>query len=228
MSKYSRRQFTVNPADWKLIAPSDAMLEGVSRWIVDNVSDDLPLPKLLRKLADQLDEHVLSCTICDATFSNARVDAKFCSKACYTKHHHAGHKYCSRCERVLPKSEYRVNSRNPSGLQGWCRPCTSDYHKFYRRETEAGRENRRKHRANVRVKKASPVWRDKAKIRAVYVERDRLIAETGDSYHVDHTIPLNGRNEITGEYNVCGLHVHNNLKPISADDNIDKSGWFTV
>lgn len=202
------------------------MLDGVSKWIVDNVSDDLTLPKLLRQLANQLEEYKLNCDICDAVFSHRRSDARFCSLACRQRHYMVDHKRCKRCERVLPRIEFRVAKKEPCGLQKWCTPCMREYQRIYLRDTEVGRKNRKKNRSHERVRKASPIWRDKAKIRAVYTERDRLIKETGIEHHVDHDIPLNGIDKATGEHNVCGLHVHNNLKPIPANDNVNKGGWY--
>ena len=214
-------EFDVPPKEWELTRRSEAMLDGVSRWIVDNINDDLPLPELLRKLAKRLEEYVLSCDVCGSVYSHRRSDARFCSLACRSKHYYVDHKRCKRCERVLPKTEFRVCTGNASGLQFWCRPCTREYQRVYRRETEVGRRNKKKHRNQIRNSKSSPIWRDRAKIRAIYAERDRLIKETGIEHHVDHEIPLNGTD-------VCGLHVHNNLKPITADENIRKGSWFTT
>ena len=60
--------------------------------------------------------------------------------------------------------------------------------------------------------KATPAWVDLAAVSAVYSESVRLFRETGVKHEVDHIVPLQGRN-------VCGLHVHYNLRAIPAIDN---------
>ena len=63
--------------------------------------------------------------------------------------------------------------------------------------------------------RATPGWADKAKIQKVYDLCARF-RSLGCDFHVDHVIPLQGRN-------VCGLHVHNNLEIIEASKNRSKS-----
>ena len=63
--------------------------------------------------------------------------------------------------------------------------------------------------------RAMPKWADKEKIEKVYALAARF-RSLGCDFHVDHVIPLQGRN-------VCGLHVHNNLEIIEASKNRSKS-----
>lgn len=70
-------------------------------------------------------------------------------------------------------------------------------------------------RRNVAMACASVLWADKAKIDEIYEECRRVTRETGVQHHVDHIIPLQGRL-------VCGLHVENNLRIITASENCSK------
>lgn len=63
--------------------------------------------------------------------------------------------------------------------------------------------------------KATPSWCDQQAIRIVYAEAHRVTKETGLPHDVDHIVPLQGKN-------VCGLHVHYNLRIIPAAENRSK------
>jgi predicted nucleic acid-binding Zn-ribbon protein len=62
--------------------------------------------------------------------------------------------------------------------------------------------------------RATPLWYDDTKVKAIYRQAERM-RRAGFDVHVDHIIPLCGEN-------VCGLHVHNNLRIIPAKENIAK------
>jgi hypothetical protein len=69
----------------------------------------------------------------------------------------------------------------------------------------------------------TPKWltqEDKEKIRLVYKEAKCLTETTGEQYHVDHIIPLQG--EL-----VSGLHVPNNLQILHWKDNLSKRHKYT-
>ena len=58
-------------------------------------------------------------------------------------------------------------------------------------------------------RQATPAWVDRDAIAAVYRQAREMSKETGQRWHVDHVIPLQGKT-------VSGLHVHYNLRAIPA------------
>lgn len=71
-----------------------------------------------------------------------------------------------------------------------------------------------------RVAHATPSWADQDAILAIYDDAARLTIETGEKHHVDHVIPLHGKN-------VCGLHVAENLEAIPARENVRKGNRWS-
>lgn len=72
------------------------------------------------------------------------------------------------------------------------------------------------------IKKATPSWltkEDFAKIETVYEKARWLETITGLKYHVDHVIPIKGKN-------VCGLHVWENLQLLEVSVNLKKHNKF--
>lgn len=63
---------------------------------------------------------------------------------------------------------------------------------------------------------ATPAWADLKAIHKIYLRCAQISMETGVQHHVDHIVPLAGRN-------VCGLHVEYNLQVIPAMQNFKKS-----
>ena len=67
----------------------------------------------------------------------------------------------------------------------------------------------------------TPKWADIEKIKAFYIELERLTKETGILHEVDHIIPLQGKF-------VSGLHVHNNLQILTRSENRSKGNNFNI
>jgi hypothetical protein len=99
---------------------------------------------------------------------------------------------------------------------------------------EVSRESRKKNRhkyagrirvknveRKLRVKGATPLWANKAAMAAIYDEARRLEREDGRKRHVDHIVPLNGKN-------VCGLHVETNMQILFEKENLIKQNKFEV
>lgn len=63
-----------------------------------------------------------------------------------------------------------------------------------------------------RVKQVTPKWADLVAIRQLYFDCPK-------GYHVDHIIPLNGKN-------VSGLHTLENLRYLPAQENLTKSNKY--
>lgn len=69
-----------------------------------------------------------------------------------------------------------------------------------------------------RVKRATPDWLSKEDLEAIclkYYLAKEMELETGEKHHVDHVVPIKGRD-------VCGLHVPWNLEVLPARKNLSK------
>ena len=84
----------------------------------------------------------------------------------------------------------------------------------------AAREWSRKRKMSV--KQATPNWLselDELFIKEIYSLAVLRSKATGVEYHVDHIVPLHGKN-------VCGLHVPANLQLLTASDNLKKRHFY--
>ena len=142
-------------------------------------------------------------------------------------------KTCTKCKEKKDLSEYYADKRNKDGRQARCKLChnleAKEHYQNNKEEIKRSfkqwrKENRGKSnsiKAKYRAAKAqrTPNWLtcDQLEyIRNEYLMAVKLEAITGDKYHVDHVVPLQGND-------VSGLHVPWNLQILEAKDNLSKS-----
>ena len=93
--------------------------------------------------------------------------------------------------------------------------------RLYRKLNRAGRNALEAKRYNSK-KRRTPGWLTKDQldnIKSYYWLAQDLFKISGQTYHVDHIVPLQGNN-------VCGLHVPWNLQVLPSDINILKSNSY--
>jgi hypothetical protein len=123
----------------------------------------------------------------------------------------------TRKKKIAEQQPHRVAKKKEYGRK-YCRQHhvkerMREYKRKYPEKVSADNANRRARKLN-----ATPPWLNdehKAEITATYKEMRRLRNETGIEHHVDHIIPLRGKD-------VCGLHVPWNLQILTADENYKK------
>lgn len=150
---------------------------------------------------------------------------------------------CTNCNKELPLSQFpkrkrkRKNGSHYLTYKTECKTCKNKKAALHRASPKGraaikayyaspkGKAKRKRERAirEKRNKLATPKWltkEQKKKIVDTYEDMRRYRDTTGEEYHVDHIIPIRGKN-------VCGLHVPWNLRVIKASDNISKSNEIT-
>ncbi len=147
-------------------------------------------------------------------------------------------KTCSKCKVEKTVQDYWVNRQQKSGLNPSCKGCQRANNKNYvpteeakqrKRDLERARSKLNRPKLNAQEAKrrarklsATPKWLTEEHknhmLYCYYVAKDCEIL-TGNKYHVDHIVPLQGEN-------VCGLHVPWNLQVLPAKLNIAKGNSF--
>ena len=176
--------------------------------------------------------HVIALTLDDATLEKRRASAKRRYES--NKEKHAANGKCWRennRERrsVTDRQRYEVNkeARRASHLK-W-QAANKDRVRAYQlagiegyraRSRAWAKRHPDKVFASVRKRqalklRALPLWADDLKIASFYAEARKRTIETGVKHHVDHIVPLKGKN-------VCGLHCEANLQVMIGRENQSK------
>ncbi len=90
---------------------------------------------------------------------------------------------------------------------------------YKKRHPSVVRANHAKYRAAKLQRTVS--WANTKLIQEIYLNARNLSEDSGESYHVDHIIPLQGKK-------VSGLHVETNLQILKSKDNSSKSNKFEI
>jgi len=134
---------------------------------------------------------------------------------------------CLECDRINKK---RIRLANPEKVREQKRIA---YYKHIEKslarrkryiENNRGAVNALNAARKRRIRQAVPIWVDKEhkkRIKEIYELADIRTRLFGYSWHVDHIIPIQGKN-------VCGLHVAENLRVIIGTENISKKNKYEI
>ena len=142
------------------------------------------------------------------------------------------HSQCRKCRKAQASQYYSIETNRIKNLNYSKQYSINNKEKFIEYRAKNSRKvyeslwrdkNRERYnflKAKRRAYKicATPKWLSKTQLKDIenfYVHAKECEMLTGDKYHVDHIIPLKGKN-------VCGLHVPWNLQVLPADINIKK------
>jgi len=131
-------------------------------------------------------------------------------------------KQCTRCKEYKALSEFSKDPGTKDGFFYFCKLCNRlNSQKYYK-------NNKLRYDVRDAKRRADKMQRTPRWIKDVFVKeisviynRAKLIKKfTGESWHVDHIVPLKGEK-------VSGLHVPWNLQLLPAAENLAKSNKFS-
>jgi hypothetical protein len=133
--------------------------------------------------------------------------------------------HCKPCRAQFKKHRRKAyNEASRKQCKRWREENREAYRKYVKHWGEENQDKRNARTAKRRAAKLqrTPHWLTKNQldeIETFYTAALAFRLYTGQEYHVDHIVPLQGKN-------VSGLHVPWNLRVISAIDNLKKSNLF--
>jgi 5-methylcytosine-specific restriction endonuclease McrA len=131
-------------------------------------------------------------------------------------------KQCTRCKEYKELSEFFKDRSSRDGLYYFCRICNSLNTKKHYKNNKLKYDVRDAKRRADKMQR-TPRWIKDVFVKEIFIiyNRAKLIKKfTGESWHVDHIVPLKGEK-------VSGLHVPWNLQLLPAAENLAKSNKFS-